>query len=196
MTAADVAAVTAVHLASFPGFFLSFLGPAFLRQLYRGIVDDDSGIALVTERDGRVAGFVAGTAQPPGFYKRLLRRRGWRFALAALLPALRGPRVIPRLLRAFVMPSASAAYGEGTALLMSIAVAPELQSSGAGKALTEGFAAEARTRGSVRVVLTTDRDGNDAVNDFYQRRGFVLSRTFTTPEGRAMNEYSLELGAS
>src|SRR5204862_7639511 len=43
----DVRDVVRIHLDAFPGFFLSFLGPAFLRLLYRGILDDPTGIALV-----------------------------------------------------------------------------------------------------------------------------------------------------
>jgi hypothetical protein len=50
-----------VHLQSFPHFFLTFLGSAFLAQLYSGIIADPSGIALVAEKDGQIVGFVAGT---------------------------------------------------------------------------------------------------------------------------------------
>lgn len=41
--------------------------------------------------------------------------------------------------------------------------------------------------------LTTDRDNNEATNSFYQKLGFVCERTFMTPEGRAMNEYVIDL---
>ncbi len=71
----DVAAVVRVHLASFQGFFLSVLGSAFLAELYSGILADPSGIAFVSEKDGQIAGFVAGTSQPAGFYMWLLRQR-------------------------------------------------------------------------------------------------------------------------
>lgn|ERR1700682_4423437 len=198
METRDVAAVVRVHLRSFPGFFLSFLGPSFLRQLYLGIVEDPSGIAFVTDStDGDtvvgVGGFVAGTDQPEGFYRRLLQRRWWHFGLASAVPALRRPRIVPRLLRALTMPRRSGEHGADSALLMSIAVEPAGQGTGAGAALVEAFLDEARRRGRERVVLTTDAADNDAVNRFYLQRGFSIVRTLATPEGRQMNEYAISL---
>ncbi len=64
------------------------------------------------------------------------------------------------------MPSeASKADYQGT--LMSIAVLPSCQGKGIGTALVKAFLEEAYLRGLKRVVLTTDRSGNDAVNHFY-----------------------------
>ena len=71
--------VVSVHLASFQGFFLTFLGRQFLSELYAAIVDDATGVAFVCSEGARVLGFVAGTSQPAGFYSRLLQRRWWRF---------------------------------------------------------------------------------------------------------------------
>ncbi len=62
-----------------------------------------------------------------------------------------------------------------------------------GKVLVEAFLAEARGSGCRRVFLTTDSDGNDAANAFYRKMGFRVERQFVTPEGRAMNEYWIEL---
>ena len=39
------------------------------------------------------------------------------------------------------------------------------------------------------VYLTTDADGNDAVNAFYRNAGFQCTRRFMQPGGRWMNEY-------
>jgi ribosomal protein S18 acetylase RimI-like enzyme len=181
-----------VHLTSFQGFFLTFLGPAFLRQLYVAIQADPSGIGFVAEDEKGVCGFVVGTAQPSGFYRRLLRRRWWYFALAAILPAFKRPSIIPRLFRAFSMPDQVASQkGRGT--LMSIAVSPEVQGKGIGHSLVRAFLDEAACRGLQQVDLTTDRDNNDTTNRFYRNLGFVCERTFITPEGRTMNEYVISL---
>lgn len=188
----DVPQVVETHLASFSGFFLTFLGPAFLTELYSGILADPSGIAFVAQDNGQIVGFVAGAGQPAGFYARLLRKRWWRFGLASLKPVLRDPRIVPRLLRALTMPGQSrAAVGEAT--LMSIAVLPERQGQGIGQALVRAFLREAAQRGLNKVNLTTDRVANDAANIFYQRLGFVCRRHFVTPEGRQMNEYVINL---
>jgi ribosomal protein S18 acetylase RimI-like enzyme len=77
--------------------------------------------------------------------------------------------------------------------LMSIAVLPETQGKGIGQALVRAFLDEAARRGLCQVDLTTDRDHNEATNCFYQNLGFTCERTFTTPEGRAMNEYVINL---
>lgn len=189
-----MSAVVRVHLASFQGFFLSFLGSAFLAELYSGILTDTSGIAFVAESEGRITGFVAGSSQPAGFYTRLLRRRWWRFARAAALPVLKRPSIIPRLLRAFAMPG-HVTRQERRGTLMSIGVLPEAQGQGIGQALAQAFLEESARRGLRQVDLTTDRDHNEAANRFYRRSGFVCERTYTTPEGRAMNEYVVDLPA-
>ena len=189
---ADVTDMVSIHLRSFQGFFLTFLGPAFLRELYTATLMDSSGIGFVIEGENGICGFVTGTAQPAGFYRRLLRRRWWRFALAAALPLLKRPAIIPRLLRAFSMPE-QATQQEGRGTLMSIAVLPEAQGKGIGQSLMQAFLAEAARRGLRQVDLTTDQDDNEATNRFYQNLGFVCERTFTTPEGRTMNEYVISL---
>lgn len=189
----DAGAVAAVHLASFPGFFLSSLGAAFLELFYRGVCRSPRGIAFV-HLDGRerTMGFVAGSADPSGFYAELLRRDWLRFGLAALSALARRPAVAVRLARALRQPSASPAGGD-VAGLFSLGVHPALRGAGAGRALVQAFLEEARRRGARRVFLTTDRTGNDGVNEFYRRCGFAVGRQFVTPEGRRMNEYWIDL---
>jgi ribosomal protein S18 acetylase RimI-like enzyme len=186
----DVEAVTAIHLAAFPGFFLSFLGPGFLRELYRAILADEEGIAFVAAEGQRLLGFVAGSVGG-GFYRRAARRRWFRFGFRSTGALLRRPAIAPRLLRALFAPPKSSVDG---ALLMSLAVDPAVQGGGVGKALTAAFVAEAQLGGAPAVVLTTDRFANDAVNAFYRAQGFSVARDYVTHEGRAMNEYILYIG--
>lgn len=189
----DTAVVVSVHLASFPGFFLSFMGARFLSHFYDGILAAKEGIAFVYLNDSnQPAGFVAGTSNPRGFYSRLLKNSWFKFAVASIGPVLRRPAIVTRIARAFLHPSGNPPGGD-IAGLFSIGVLPELQGSGAGKKLVESFLAEARTRGCVRVFLTTDRDDNDAVNAFYSKLGFAIERQYVTPEGRRMNEYWITL---
>ena len=192
MNVNDVNAVVKVHLSSFQGFFLTFLGRQFLSELYAGIVVDSTGIAFVYREEDRVLGFIAGTSQPAGFYSHLLHRRWWRFALASLIPILKNPLIIPRLLRAFRKPQ-DVSNQPDTGTLMSIAVTPEAQGRGLGQVLVKAFLEEAADRGLKHVDLTTDKNNNDSVNQFYQRMGFQCSRTFVTSEGREMNEYVIDL---
>ena len=192
MTHPDLNEVVNVHLRSFPGFFLSQMGPRFLLCLYEEILHDPSGIALVCRKSGRVRGFVAGTAEPRGFYGRLLVRRWPRFALASVGPVLRNPIIVPRLLNAF-RKRKEEPDEQGCGLLMSVAVDPLDQANGIGASLVDGFLAECQRRGLSSVHLTTDRLENDRANRFYSKLGFTISRVVTTPQGRVMNDYRLRL---
>jgi ribosomal protein S18 acetylase RimI-like enzyme len=193
MSPEHVPAVVQTHLASFPGFFLSFLGPRFLSVFYAGICAAPEGICFVyLNSAGIPAGFVAGSSQPRAFYSRLLKREWLRFSLASVGAILRKPSTIRRVARGLFHPGSNPLAGD-VAGLFSIGVLPELQGSGAGKLLLHSFLQEARKRGCKKVFLTTDRDNNAAVNAFYQKQGFTVGRYFETPEGRRMNEYWIEL---
>jgi GNAT superfamily N-acetyltransferase len=188
----DIDSVVRVHLQSFLGFFLSFLGTRFLQELYSGILNDPSGMAFVFEDQGQLIGFVVGTDHPAGFYKRLLGKRWWRFGLASLPAIIKKPSACLRIFRALSMPKqVTEEKGRGT--LMSIAVLPGEQSKGIGRVLVNAFLEEAAKRGLRQVELTTDKLNNDSINAFYLRLGFVCSRSFVTPEGREMNEYLIDL---
>jgi ribosomal protein S18 acetylase RimI-like enzyme len=186
MEAQDISRVTAIHIEAFPSFFLSFLGHRFLSELYAAILADDEGLALVARQGENIVGFVAGSRNGSGFYRRAARQRWSRFALASIAGVIRRPRIVRRLTRALYSPPKSSIEG---ALLMSLAVDPLVRRSGAGTLLVNAFLEEAAIAGTRIVTLTTDQMGNDAVNAFYRARGFNLARGFTTPEGRLMNEY-------
>lgn len=193
LTKQHVDQVVSVHVASFPGFFLSFLGPQFLSIFYSAVSSAPEGIAFVYLNEAGIpSGFVAGTSNPRGFYSRLLMRHWFRFAMAAIPSVLRKPSIVSRVARAVFHPSDNP-VGDDVAGLFSIGVLPELQGTGAGKKLMQAFLEEAKYRRCKRVVLTTDQDNNDAVNAFYVRHGFSVERRFVTPEGRKMNEYWLTL---
>ena len=195
LLATDVPQVVRLHISSFPGFFLSFLGPRFLRLYYESIADYSQALGLVyrLEEPGQpIVGFVCGTLGPARFYSYLIRTRLLRFALAAAGAALRKPSIVPRLVRALTYPSQTTSAHD-SATLTSIAVDPEVQQRGVGSALMKAFLEAMRARGVRSVYLTTDRDHNQPVNDFYRRHGFRIHQQYVTPEGRAMNEYLIEL---
>ncbi|MFB3855557.1 MAG: GNAT family N-acetyltransferase [Vicinamibacterales bacterium] len=189
MLVVDVEQVVRIHRASFPGFFLTELGPAFLRRFYRLLLESSVGVGVVAEQSGVLVGFAAGATRQEGLFRELLRRGVAGFAFDAFVYALRNPSATPRLLRALRRPRESR-ESAAPAALMSLAVAPEAQAGGTGLALVEAFCRGIASRGASKVCLTTDADGNDRVNRFYARAGFVLIRTFVTPEGRRMNEYA------
>lgn len=193
-TAADVPALAALHRRAFPDFFLSRLGEPFLRQLYLGYLSDsDAVVSVARATEGRVVGVCLGSAHPAGFFSRLLRRRLLGFLVASGLAIVRDPRTAPRLLAALRYRGEVPQRLDG-ALLSSLCVDPDVQSAGIGRALDEAWRARAAELGARTAFLTTDADGNEAVNRFYHRGGWVLSDQFVTAQGRRMNRYRHELG--
>jgi len=184
--------VVAVHLRAFPSFFLSFLGPRFLREFYGSFLVDPMGRGFVAvDGGGRVLGVVVGPLNPAGYFKRLLKRRWWAFCVASAGAVLRRPAVVPRLFRA-VLYRGEAPGGPVRALLSSIAVDPQVQGGGVGRKLVERWVAEVRAAGAGGCFLATDADGNEAVNAFYRKLGWKLESSYSTKEWRRMNRYVLD----
>lgn len=182
--------IVAIHLLAFKGFFLESLGSHFLKELYRGFISDSSGVCLVVIDGTRVVGFVAGTTQPEEFYQRLLRRRWYAFLLAgATSMALHPIRVGKKFLTALHYRGEKPTDVPNAALLSSIGVAPSGMGKGIGRILVQAFCERAKTSGARSVFLTTDRDKNDAVNEFYRSNGFDLHGTFLKERSRWMNLY-------
>jgi len=188
MLLADIDSVIGIHLSSFAGFFLSFMGPRFLREFYKATLLDESGLALVSTQADGISGFAVGTTEPVGFYRRTILNNWNLFLVASFIPVLKKPQTMLRLARRLLI-TAHSNYSENEALLLSIAVHPSKQEQGIGKQLVEGFSAEAGRRGATSISLTTDKLNNDTTNQFYVRSGFGCARSFLTSEGRQMNEY-------
>lgn len=188
--------IAMLHEEAFPGFFLTLLGRAFLRELYLGFMTDDRSCCLVAELDsGDIAGLVAGTTLPAGFFRRLLLRRGWRFCFAASAALVRHPRtVVPKLVKgAFYRGDAPSGKTEG-ALLSSIAVSPKQRGGGVGERLVESFEDWAARKGARMVYLTTDKFRNEGVLTFYRRMGYAVEGTLRKADGRVMSRLIKHLG--
>jgi ribosomal protein S18 acetylase RimI-like enzyme len=184
--------VVRVHLKSFKGFFLSFLGERFLKLYYKGIINHENAIKLVYMETNTVKGFVIGVMNPSGFYSTLLRRDWFRFGIASLPAIFKKPKYFLRLLHAFTKPS-NTPKDHRVAELSSIAVLPDIQGKGIGRELVKSFVNEVTRLGCRAIYLTTDTHNNDAVNAFYERIGFKIKQTIRTQENRLMNEFWLEI---
>ena len=195
MAASDVRDLARMHRQAFPDFFLSTLGEPFLVQFYGGFLKDETAVSVVArDEDGMPLGAVVGTTEPSGFFGRLLKHRWPGFALASARALLRDPTAASRLMRA-VRYRGEAPAGEGGALLSSICVDPAAQGGGIGRLLVDEWTRVAAAKGAHEAFLTTDAIGNDAVNGFYQARGWTLTDTRQTREGRLMNRYTKRLDA-
>jgi len=178
-----------IHTKAFPNYFLSLLGPVFLNEFYANFLYDDKGVGFIAcDREGRLLGVVVGPIDPKGYFKRLLIRRWWAFGFSSLGAVVKNPRNALRLLRA-IFYRGDSPPGPRRALLSSIAVSPDSQAVGIGKALLDEWMKEIKRRGAFGCYLATDADKNIAVNSFYKRLGWRIDSSYITPEGRRMHRY-------
>ena len=189
LLSSHVNTVVEIHLRAFPNFFLSFLGPRFLREFYTSFLVDPQGVGFVAlSSAGQILGVIVGPVDPRGYFKRLLKRRWWKFCMASIAAVVQRPSCMPRLFRA-VFYRGEFPAGVQRALLSSVAVDPNVQSVGVGKKLVEHWLKEVRRRGATGCYLTTDAEGNEKVNQFYQSLHWRIDSVYLTPEGRRMHRY-------
>ncbi|MGE5293715.1 MAG: GNAT family N-acetyltransferase [Solirubrobacterales bacterium] len=193
-TPEDIGMIVRLHIAAFPGFFLTSLGRSFLRLLYRAFLDVEGGICIVAQDDHGVQGVVVGTVDPSSFFATLRRKRGIFFALAALPGVFRNPLlVIRKCLWALSYRGEQPGALPGAGLLSSVAVAPEVSGRGIGQRLMGVFCETLRLHSTEYVYLITDETDNERVNGFYRKCGFALVDTFERFEKRRMNRWAKRL---
>ena len=188
LTSPDIKKVVDIHIRAFPDFFLTFLGPGFLKEFYKSFLYDDQGIGFVATENGRILGAIVGPFKPAGYFKRLLLKKWYVFCFSSIGAVLRKPKVIKRLYRA-VFYRGEAPQGKDRSLLSSIAISPDAQGKGVGRALVMRWLDAVSARGGKGAFLTTDAENNNVVNSFYQNLGWKIESTYETPEGRKMNRY-------
>ena len=180
--------IVEIHLKTFTGFFLTFMGRGFLRQMYSCYtVHEDSGL-LAAEENGKTIGFLAYSANMSGLYKYMIKYRLIPFGWYSLGAFLRKPAVFMRLIRAFLKPG-EAAREEKYIEVSSLGVSPEIKSKGIGSRLLDSLKQEVDFSNIAYIALETDAEHNELANHFYCKNGFQLVRSYETHEGRKMNEY-------
>lgn len=180
--------VVEIHMKSFKGFFLTFLGKGFLCQMYKSYCDDCSSGILVAFDDDNPIGFLAYSKNYSGLYKRMIKRRLIPFAWYSLGAFFRRPKVFMRLIRAFLKPGETKREEEYVELA-SIGVDPNVESKGIGTSLINELVNLVDFNKYKYISLETDAENNEKANCFYIKNKFYLFRSYETHEGRKMNEY-------
>lgn len=184
----DLDGVVEAHGSAFPGYFLTILGPRFLRIFYGSFLEDDTGTLMVCEQTpAGIAGFIAGTSGPAEFFARLRRRSGLGLAIAALPAVPSHPwRIAKRFLAATKYAGERPAGLPGYWLLSSLGVRTDATGCGTGGALLEQFCDHARQADARGVYLVTDETENEAALRFYRRRKFVEHAAWMRRDGRRL----------
>lgn len=75
-----------IHMESFTGFFLTFLGRGFLRLMYNCYCDyKDSGFLVAVDKEkDNIVGFLAYSGDLSGLYKFMLKNKWFLFAWYSL----------------------------------------------------------------------------------------------------------------
>jgi ribosomal protein S18 acetylase RimI-like enzyme len=182
---ADLEAVARVHCAAFPGSALTALGSGAVKRYYLWqLLGPHDVVAIGAVSNGNLEGFCfAGTfnASLAGYLDKNRNFLFWRLALRPwlLTNTLIRERIrmgVQRLLR-FRRKKAAAKVGQTAPKqfgVLSIAVNPAAQGSGAGKAMMLWCEEAARTRGAGEMRLSVLPDNLRAIR-FYERGGWEKS---------------------
>lgn len=182
-------AVVSIHLDTFQGFFLTFMGRDFLQLMYSTYCKHDtSGLLVAFDDVEQPVGFLAYSSDMSGLYRFMIRRMLFPFAWYSMGAFLRKPKILLHLIRAFLKPNESKC-DEKYVRLASIGVSPNKKSNGTGSKLIDYLKDHVDFSQYAYIALETDGENNDRTNAFYLKNGFVLDQTYETPEGRKMNEY-------
>lgn len=183
--------IATIHQNAFENFFLTSLGHKFLCTFYLSIINSDKGIAIGAYEDDLLVGFAIGAKSKEGFYTQLLRSNFFALFYSAAKPLLFAPSKIFKLLKSFLTKETLDSEYLKYASLLSICVKFDKKGDNIGKKLLLEFELEAK-KYSNGVTLTTDRDQNDYVNNFYSKNNYVLRNTFSQGS-REMNFYSKKI---
>ena len=172
----DAAAAADLHASQINEGFLAFLGPRFLRRLYRRVTRTPGCFLLVVVNEGTTVGFLAGSTDVAALYRSFLWRDGVAAAFASSGRLLRSWRRVMETLR-----HGTGGAGAGAELL-AVAVDPTTRGQGAGTLLVEGFLTEVGGRGqrAAHVVVAAD---NETAVALYRRTGFHTAERFELHSG-------------
>lgn len=174
-TAQDIPAVVLVHQLAFRGFFLDRMGSRFLRAYYSTILEYEDSIFLVHVNEAkRVDGFAVGFRHPSAFYD-YFRSRRLRLAPIIALSLFRRPALLSDIAHNTRRVASAGKSAAGTVELSSIGTSQ--LGAGIGSTLLKAFCTRSRLLKADEVILTTDRDANDKVLNFYLAHGFEKQST-------------------
>lgn len=196
-----------IHLQSFDGFFLSFMGKGFLKKMYQSYIEHEKSGILVALEGGEIVGLLAYSYDMDGLYKFMARKHTFAFARSIVVPMVKKPRIVIEKIKRFFVKEKNYPVGmaeenteanstSGILKLSSLCVLPSHQRRGIGTELVKNFVmAKVKSKTEIEInyqlSLDTDEINNDEVLKFYKNNGFVEKRHFETPDGRKMIEFTL-----
>ena len=210
----DLAFVVDAHIAHFGDGFFARLGPRFLARYYRTFLDGPTAVAIIAENGGTPCGYLAGILHTRQHRALLLRYHGPGLVFRGSAAMLRHPRTgitfvatrLPRYVRSFRRSlkltvsdrtnapeqRADSAGVCDPAVLSHVVVSEPRRLRGVGTRLVDHFLDEAAQAGCATASLVTLAEPTGAAA-FYGARGWTKRDSFTTPDGKPLWCYTLDL---
>tara|TARA_B100001057_G_scaffold296483_1_gene296701 strand:+ start:12377 stop:13015 length:639 start_codon:yes stop_codon:yes gene_type:complete len=190
MTSSDLECVAKLHQKAFRGFFLELMGKDFLKAYYRQILKFPESIAIVSsDKKGEINGFAVGFKNPDLFYKEL-KKNWFNFLLPLMKGLVKKPYLILNITFNFLRVSKYGRVSKKNSVeLSSIAVGSFKK--GLGSILLQKFIDNSWQMGANDIFLTTDKENNKKVIDFYESNFFKKTGLEKRNE-RTMLIYTLE----
>lgn len=184
--ATDIERIVAIHNEAFKDFFLTSLGSRFLALYYRSVLNHPRGILLVSDNGEGVIGFCAGTLFSAGFNSSLIKSNFSSYVIEGLKLLFTNPVSLWHLFKNFSKEDSNAGDNGEYAELLSIAVDPNTQGSGAGKSMLRALEEVVKKMGGKQLSLTTDFNDNEKAIGFYHSLGYKKWYDFVTYPNRRM----------
>ncbi len=182
----DIPCIVNIHERAFAGFFLTKLGPDFLFLYYKSVLLHPQGILLVSDQGDGIIGFCAGATLSANFNSKLIKSNLQAFCWEGLKLLFSRPISLWHLFRNMSKENSKIGDKGEYAELLSIAVNPDVQHSGAGKNMLLALEEEVRNKGGKVMSLTTDFYDNDKAIAFYRSLGYKEWYDFKTYPNRRM----------
>lgn len=182
----EIHQVVQVHKASFHGFFLTELGDHFLKVYYDCVRKDSKGVLLGYYENDQLYGFAAATTLSKGFNKHLIKKNLLPFSvIGARLLFTKIPALI-RLYKNFSKTDSTFNDEGAYAELLSIGVSDKMQGKGIGKKLLIELENVMKSKGCLKLSLTTDYEDNEKALGFYNGLGYYELYDFIAYPDRKM----------
>ena len=187
LTTRDSKDISYIHMKSFDGFFLTSLGYDFLKFFYKTLLLESTSIKVGLYIDNKLIGFAIGSQRRKSFYKKIIVKNIYKYIFFAIKITFSKPMKMTKLFSSFFSYENANLNIYDDAILLSICLDPLYSSKGFGSILLKEFE-ETAFQYSNKITLTTAKDQNEIVNNFYIKNGYKVINSFNNNK-RKLNFY-------
>ena len=185
LTISDCDQIVRIHKLAFADFFLTQLGTSFLNTYYRSSIKHERCIAVGAFDQEKMVGFAIGTIESKGYHNRLLKQNFFAFLWQTICILFTRPNALCRL-KKNMSKTANLNDDGNYAELLSLGLDPFYFGKGIATVLGKEFESSVRQMKGKTITLTTDKENNEHVIDFYTKQGYTLFYEFLAYPNRKM----------